>query len=209
MFLRSFPRLSHLSQLTRTLRPQHTTPLRTICTSTPPPSNIKLNTQDEEIYEDHNQLEGKRTRDEIHSAFSLRSQDAVRYDYFAQRAEMEAEFEAASAFRALRETSKQQAMGYLELMEEYGDANFGGTVDNLEMCAANEREYAENLHMKAAGVAAEDELVQVEEWFEDMAAASGRAAARLDLVGSMIDAEEMDDEVMEEGEDDEPEKVKN
>lgn len=122
---------------------------------------------------------------------------------------MEAEFESASAFRALRETAKQQAMGYLELMEEYGDANFGSTVDNLEVSAANEREYAEDVFVKAAGVAAEDELVQVEEWFEDMVAASARAASRLELVSSMIDAEELDDEIVEEEESDVPEKAKN
>lgn len=206
MLPRVFPRLSHL---TRTLRPHCATPLRTLCISKPPPDNIKFNTQDEDIYEDQNQLEGKRTRDEIHSAFSLRSQDVIRYDYFAQRAEMEAEFESASAFRALRETAKQQAMGYLELMEEYGDANFGSTVDNLEVSAANEREYAEDVFVKAAGVAAEDELVQVEEWFEDMVAASARAASRLELVSSMIDAEELDDEIVEEEESDVPEKAKN
>lgn len=209
MLFRSIPRLSHLSHITRTLRPQHAAPLRTLCTSKPPLTNIQLDTQDEDIYDDQNRLEGKQTRDEIHSAFSVRSQDVIRYDYFAQRAELEAEFEAASAFRALRETAKQQAMGYLELMEEYGDANFGGTMDNLEVSAATEREYAEELFVKAASVAAADELVQVEEWFEDMVAASGRAASRLELVSSMIDAEDMDDEIMEGEGNDMPEKVKN
>lgn len=153
-------------------------------------------------------LEGKRSRDSIHNAFSARAVDAIRYDYFAQRAELEAEMEAASAFRSLTETAKQQAMGYLELMEEYGDAGFGSTVDNIDVAAASERENAEDVYRGAAEVASEEGLEEVQEWFEDMTEASSRAAARLELVSSIIDAESMEGEMMEDDGDDIPDKAK-
>eukprot|EP00177_Eucheuma_denticulatum_P005614 GFKZ01010218.1.p1 GENE.GFKZ01010218.1~~GFKZ01010218.1.p1 ORF type:complete len:212 (+),score=47.61 GFKZ01010218.1:316-951(+) len=164
----------------------------------------------ENIFDDQaNALEGKATREEIHRAFSLRSQDAIRYDYFAQRAELEAELEAASTFRGLREMAKQQAMGYLELLEEYGDATFGSTVENVEESAGREREYAEELFVKSLEVSNGEDFPQIEEWFEDMVAASGRAVGRLELVASMMESEGMEEEIMD-GEDvDVPEKVKN
>lgn len=158
--------------------------------------------------EEENLLEGKRTRENIHAAFSNRAVDAIRYDYFAQRADLEAEVEAASAFRSLTETAKQQAMGYLELLEEYGDAGFGSTVENLDISAVAERENAEETYRNMAGVASEEDFDQIEEWFEDMANASVRAANRLDLVSSMIDAEAMGDDIMEDDGDDIPEKAK-
>lgn len=195
----------------RTLRKPSVTPVsftRAFCTSKKP-ANIESAT-DELFNEDENQLENKQTRDEIHNAFSLRAQDAIRYDYFAQRAELEAELEAASSFRGLREMAKQQAMGYLELMEEYGDAGFGGTFDNLEISAATERQYAEELFVKGGEVAANEKFDQIEEWFDDMVVASSRAAGRLELTSSMMEAEEMGDDMMGVDDlDDMPEKVKN
>lgn len=141
-----------------------------------------------------NQLADLRTRDNIHAALAARALDAVRYDYFAQRADLEAELDAAAAFRALVETTRQQAMGYLELLEEYGDAEFGPTLDNLHVAAAHEREAAQQTYPAMAEAAATDQLQDVGDWFEDMAAASSRAADRLELVSSMLEADEMDDD---------------
>lgn len=117
--------------------------------------------------------------------------------------------EAASTFRGLREMAKQQAMGYLELLEEYGDATFGSTVDNIEDSAGREREYAEDLFVKSMEVSAGEDFQQIEEWFEDMVAASGRAVGRLELVASMMEAEGMGDDIMDAEDVDIPEKVKN
>lgn len=128
--------------------------------------------------------------------------DAIRYDYFAQRAELEAEIEAATAFRSLVETSRQQAMGYLELMEEYGDAEFGATLENIDVAAGAERENAEEVYRAAASVAADEGLEEIEMYFDDMAAASSRAATRLELVSSIINAEDMhENDMNDDGED--------
>lgn len=167
--------------------------LRPFCSASPPHSVTS---------DPPNRLEDLRTREHIHSSLAARALDVIRYDYFAQRADLEAELEAAATFRSLTETARQQAMGYLELLEEYGDADFGATVQNLDVAADHEREGAEQSYLSMAGVAAEEQLEDVDEWFQDMAAASVRAADRLELVSSMIEAEEIG---AEEGEEDEGE----
>lgn len=146
---------------------------------------------DADEYEEENLLKGKRSRENIHNAFAARAADVLRYEYFAQRADIEAETEAAAMLRSLTEVARQQSMGYLELMEEYGDADFGETTGNLELAADGERANAETVLRENATVAGEEELEQVEEWFEDMAEASDKAAGRLELMGSMMDAEGM------------------
>lgn len=151
-----------------------------------------------------NSLDDKRTRENIRSALSSRAADAIRYDYFAQRAELEAEVEAATLFRSLTETAKQQAMGYMELLEEYGEADFGSTMINLEVAAQGERESAENTLSESARVADEEELEQVSEFFEDMAEAADKAAIRLEVTSQVLDIEGMEDEQLGEQLDEQP-----
>ena len=136
-----------------------------------------------------NLLEGKKTRENIHAAFASRAMAAIKYEYFAQRAELECELDSASAFKGLMEASKQQAMGYLELMEEYGDADFGSTIDNLEISSQSERDAADQLYPKYAEAASDEQLDQVDQWFQEMADASSRAADRLDFTSSLMEAE--------------------
>lgn len=150
--------------------------------------------EDLEEFQLENKLDGTQTRDAIHTAFASRAMASVRYDYFAQRAELDVELDAAAAFRALTESAKQQAMGYLELMEEYGDADFGATLDNIAISAEGERVDAEEIYPKNGSVASEEQLEQVSEWFEDMAAASNRAAERFELVSATMEAEMMEEE---------------
>ncbi len=122
-----------------------------------------------------NHLAGKNTRDNIHSAFASRAMAAVKYEYFAQRAELECELDAAATFKSLTDTAKQQAMGYLELMEDYGDADFGRHLGQPGVSAQNEREDAEERYTKFARSPAGEQLDQVDQWFQDM---SGGEPAR-------------------------------
>lgn len=145
--------------------------------------------------DDVNQLSGKKSREHIHSAFAARAMAAVKYDYFAQRAELECELDAAALFRSLTDASKQQAMGFLELMEDYGDADFGNTLDNMEVAAQNEREQAEASYPSFASTAAEDGLDHVDTWFQDLADASLRAAERLELTAAVLNPEEFEEEL--------------
>lgn len=196
MMLRSLHRFISPLQVARVPRP-----VATFCTSakpaaSPPPTEETL-PDDEDT---PNLLVGKKTRESIHSTYASRAMDCVRYEYFAQRAELEAELEAAAVFRQLMETSKQQAMGYLELMEEYGDAEFGCTEDNVDLAAEMERETAVKTYIDMSGIASEEGLDQVSEWFVDMSDAGSRAAERLDIVGSIMRVDGIDPDMVD-GED--------
>lgn len=168
----------------------------------PPSEKDVASSDDLDSETEVNLLEGKKTREALHSTLAARAADAVRYEYFAQRADVEAETEAAPLFRTLSETAKQQAMGYLELLEEYGDADFGSTMQNLEVAAQSERAAADGFLKEAAAVAEKEEFAQMEEWFQDMIDASHRAAHRLEITQAMledevVDGEEVDEEALE------------
>lgn len=139
-----------------------------------------------------NLLEGKTTRENMRTAFKARSADAMRYDYFAQRADVESETDAAMTFRGLSECAKQQALGYLELMEEYGDADFGSSLENLDISAISERTRADGSLHDAGVVAGEEGFDEIEDWFEDMTDAGHRAATKLDAIHSLIEGEMME-----------------
>jgi rubrerythrin len=156
--------------------------------------------------EDLDLLEGKASGDVLRKAFAERSAAAVRYEYFAQRAELEAELEAASALRSLTEVAKQQALGFLELLEEFGthtdeagSVKVGTTLDNVAATAVAERADVER-YAKHADQADTDGVDELMEWYSDMSDASTRTADRLELVSSLMDAEY---EALEEDEEDE------
>lgn len=149
-----------------------------------------------------NQFEGKQTREQVHKAFASRAGDLVRYEYFAQRAELESETDAAPLFRSLAESARQQAMGYLELMEEYGDSNFGSTTENLDYAVEAERSNAQDKLSVATKIAAEEGFEHVEEWFEDMTNASYRAASKIEQVQSILEDEMIADELHEDADED-------
>lgn len=144
-----------------------------------------------------NALNGKATRANIRDAFASRCVDSIRYEYFAQRADLEAETDAASLFRSLTETAKQQAMGYMELLEEYGDADFGDTLRNLEVSAQGEKASCEGVLREHAVVAGREELDGVEEYFEDMADAAEKSYLRFEMTASMYDMEGVDEDQFE------------
>lgn len=185
-----------LSRCARSIRPR-TTQARTLST----PATVSEDTAAKDVSGDVSELTGKKTREHLLSAFSARAMACVKYDYFAQRAELECELDAASTFRSLTDASKQQAMGILELLEDYGDADYGNTLDNVEAAAARERELADNTYPAFAATAAEDHLDHVDTWFQDLADAAARASDRLEMTSAILDSEsfiENDDEVVDE-----------
>lgn len=145
--------------------------------------------------QDENVLEGKDSGVNLRRAFAARAAAAMRYDYFAQRAELEAELEAAGTFRSLKAVAEQQALGFLELLEEYGSpcdeaesVTIGATLDNVASAALAEKGDVE-VYEKFAETAGKEELEQLSEWMCDMGDASERIASRLELVSSLMDEE--------------------
>ncbi|PXF45229.1 hypothetical protein BWQ96_04995 [Gracilariopsis chorda] len=151
-----------------------------------------LSTEAEDKSSEEAPLSNTATLVAIQKAFTQRAADAIRYEYFAQRAELEAEVETAQLFRSLIETSKQQAMGFMELLEEYNEAEFGSTLTNLEIMTDIERRMGEEDLVKGGDVAEEEEFEHVKEWFEDVGDACCRAADRLEYTASVLDAEELE-----------------
>lgn len=151
-------------------------------------------------------LASKASGANVRAAFASRACAALRYDYFAQRAELEAELEAASTFRSLKAVAEQQALGFLELLEEHGSptaeggAVIGTTIDNVATGALGERGEAEVFNAFAAEAGGEG-LERVQEWMEDMGSASERVADRLELISGLMDEEfgEFEDEDAAEG----------
>ncbi len=140
------------------------------------------------------ELAGKKTREHLLSAFSARAMAAVKYDYFAQRAELECELDAAATFRGLTDASKQQAFGFLEILEEHFDADYGHTLDNIETAAQRERALADDTYPAYAAAAAEDGLDHVDTWFQDLGDSAAKAAERLDITAAMLDPDLYEEE---------------
>jgi rubrerythrin len=162
--------------------------------------------QDEDEFEDEDLLEGKISGDNLRRAFMERSAAAMRFEYFAQRAELEAELEAAAAFRSVTEVAKQQSLGFLELLEEHGShvdsagaIHIGATLDNIAAAALGEKGDSDS-YMTASEVAKGEDLEQLSDWMSDMSDAAARTADRLELVSSLMDSEFDDDEIVEEDE---------
>lgn len=197
----SLQRLTTVNAITRSAwrkHPQQATVLRFLSTRTTSPQHDEvLSTKDLDTPEEgpEDDLEGKLSGENLRRAFMERSAAAIRYEYFAQRADIEAELEAASAFRSLQEVCKQQAMGFLELLEEYGtpvnetgSIQIGTTLDNIATAAMVEREDGE-VYLEKSKQASEDGVPQLADWFSDMSDATTRSADRLELVSSMMDSE--------------------
>jgi rubrerythrin len=150
--------------------------------------------------DDVDQLAGRASGEHLRSAFAARAAAALRYDYFAQRAELEAELEAAVTFRSLKSVAEQQALGFLELLEEYGSGTggaggeggeglvIGTTLDNVAGAALAEKAESE-VYRGYAEAAERDGFEQLGEWMGDMADASERVADRLEVVSSLLDDE--------------------
>lgn len=140
-------------------------------------------------------LAGKASGSNLRRAFAARAAAALRYDYFAQRAELEAELEAAGTFRSMKAVAEQQALGFLELLEEYGSPSdegesisIGATLDNVAAAALAEKADVA-LYQGYAETAGKEELEQLSEWMCDMSDASERISDRLELVSSLMDEE--------------------
>jgi rubrerythrin len=128
-------------------------------------------------------LRDTRTYANLKEAFARESQASHRYLYFAQKADIEGYPELAALFRSVADGEAGHTFGHLDFLAEVGDpvtgAPIGDTEDNLRSAVEGETyEYAE-LYPGFAGIARQEGLDDIAEWFETLAQAEHGHADRL------------------------------
>jgi rubrerythrin len=127
-------------------------------------------------------LNGTKTHENLHAAFTRESQANLRYLWFAQRADIEGYPETASLFRSVAEGETGHALGLLEYLAEVGDpasgAPVGDTEDNLKAAIAGETYDATHMYPEFAATARAEGFDDVADWFETLARAETSHAGR-------------------------------
>lgn len=130
-------------------------------------------------YSEH---KGSKTHQNLVSAFANACMANARYTYFAQKADVEGDMEAAALFRSVANGEATQSLGILEWLEELGDPvtnmEMGDTLKNLESAVAGETNEHTNMYPGMANDARNEGFEDVAEWFEALARAQESHAMR-------------------------------
>ena len=127
-------------------------------------------------------LKGSKTEANLKEAFAGESQANRRYQWFAQKADVEGYPDVAALFRSVAEGETGHAFGHFDFLKEVGDPvtgePVGPTVDNLKSAVAGETyEYTE-MYPGFAKVAREEGYAEIAEWMETLARAEKSHAGR-------------------------------
>ena len=127
-------------------------------------------------------LEGSKTHENLKEAFAGESQANRRYLYFARRADIEGNTDAAGLFRDTAEGETGHAFGHFDFLSEVGDPAtgepVGSTEDNLKSAVAGETyEYTE-MYPGFARTARDEGFEEIAEWLETLARAEKSHAGR-------------------------------
>eukprot|EP00187_Rhodella_violacea_P003141 CAMPEP_0174888902 /NCGR_PEP_ID=MMETSP0167-20121228/4164_1 /TAXON_ID=38298 /ORGANISM="Rhodella maculata, Strain CCMP736" /LENGTH=180 /DNA_ID=CAMNT_0016126097 /DNA_START=42 /DNA_END=584 /DNA_ORIENTATION=- len=138
-------------------------------------------------------IKGTKTHENLKSAFSAKSMAVLRFEYYAQKADVEGYTNASAAFRAAAESAKQQAFGHFEFLEEVGDpatdAEVGSVTTNLQGAVASEMDESERMYPSWANMAQSEQIDDVSEWFTNLSNTSMRNANALQAVLDDINKE--------------------
>jgi len=128
------------------------------------------------------QLKGSKTQDNLKAAFAGESQANRRYLYFAAKADVEGQNDAAAVFRSTAEGETGHAHGHLEYLEACGDPAtglpIGSTRDNLKASIAGETHEYTDMYPGMAKTAREEGFGEIADWFETLAKAERSHANR-------------------------------
>jgi len=120
-------------------------------------------------------LKGSKTHQNLCDAFAGESMANRRYNYFAQKADIEGYQDVATVFRSTAEGETGHAFGHLEFLEEIGDPvtgePIGNTSDNLKSAIAGETHEYSDMYPGFAKTAREEGFDEVANWFETLAMA--------------------------------------
>ncbi|KPK18652.1 MAG: rubrerythrin family protein [Betaproteobacteria bacterium] len=128
------------------------------------------------------QLKGSKTHESLKAAFAGESQANRRYLYFAAKADVEGQNDAAAVFRSTAEGETGHAHGHLEYLETCGDPAtdlpFGKTSDNLKSAIAGETHEYTDMYPGMAKTARQEGFGEIADWFETLAKAERSHANR-------------------------------
>lgn len=131
-------------------------------------------------------LKGSKTEQNLKLAFAREAQANRRYVYFASKADIEGNVDAANLFRQTAEAETGHAAGILEYLETCGDPTtgspIGGTEANLVSAIAGELHEGESLYPEMAKLAREEGHKDIADWFDVLAKAELTHASRFQKV---------------------------
>jgi rubrerythrin len=125
-------------------------------------------------------LEGTPTANNLREAFAREAQAALRYLYFARRADIEGRPDVAALLRTLADGEAGHGFGHLEFLEEAGDDLAGGSDgrSHLESAIA-EADGDAAAYEDYAAAARKDRLIDAADWFTSVGSAERAHAQRL------------------------------
>eukprot|EP00188_Purpureofilum_apyrenoidigerum_P001532 Plantae.Rhodophyta-Purpureofilum_apyrenoidigerum.ctg18512.p2 GENE.Plantae.Rhodophyta-Purpureofilum_apyrenoidigerum.ctg18512~~Plantae.Rhodophyta-Purpureofilum_apyrenoidigerum.ctg18512.p2 ORF type:complete len:213 (-),score=40.54 Plantae.Rhodophyta-Purpureofilum_apyrenoidigerum.ctg18512:526-1164(-) len=137
--------------------------------------------EDEDDLEDRISLAGTKTYDNLRDAFAKKAMATARYEYYAQKADVEGLTEAAQALRGLANSAREQAFGHMEFLDEGEDidSESSSTEMNINTCLAHERKEFEDHYPKWAETAYNENISDVGTWMESLRDTSYRNMCRL------------------------------
>jgi len=120
-------------------------------------------------------LKDTKTHQNLLDAFAAESMANRRYNYFAQKADIQGYPDAAATFRSTAEGETGHAFGHLEFLEETGDPvtgdPIGTTEENLKAAISGETHEYSDMYPAFAKTAREEGFDDVASWFETLAMA--------------------------------------
>ena len=127
-------------------------------------------------------LKGSKTEQNLKDAFAGESQANRRYLYFANKADIEGQNDAAALIRSTAEGETVHAHGHLEYLETVGDPAtglpIGSSRQNLAAAVAGETHEYTDMYPGMAKTARDEGHDEIADWFETLAKAERSHANR-------------------------------
>jgi len=118
-------------------------------------------------------LKGTQTEENLIRAFSMEAQTAMRYDYFASRANIEGHNDVAMLFSSSAAGERGHALGHLEFLRK--DPVSGNAMTrtrlNIQSAIAGETVEYHDMYPRMAEIARDEGFEEIAIWFETLAKA--------------------------------------
>lgn len=118
-------------------------------------------------------LKGTKTEENLIKAFSMESQTAMRYEYFASRANIEGHNDVAMLFSSSAAGERGHALGHLEFLRK--DPVSGNAMTrtrlNIQSAIAGETVEYHDMYPRMAEIARDEGFEEIAIWFETLAKA--------------------------------------